>query len=116
MIKAYDEFSGTKILVYYEDLILNPEKEILRIKHFLGASDSRYKAFMNHGDYYAYLSRYPLARKWSRHDSGLNFNFWRMKVPEKQYSEVKENTKFFHQLLADPEYHQVKPYIARYIR
>ena len=115
LIKAYDEFSGTKMLIYYEDLLLNPEREILRIKHFLGISDSRYKTFMNHYDYYAHLSKNPLGRGWGNFDSGLNFNFHRERVREKEYSLVKEYTQYFHQLLADPEYQQVKPYIARYM-
>ena len=114
LIKAYDEFSGAKMHIYYEDLLLNPEREILRIKHFSGASDSRYKAFINHYDYYSYLSNHPLERDWNHYDSGLNFNFWRERVSEENNC-VQEDTQFFHQLLADPEYQQVKPYIARYI-
>ena len=62
LIKVYNEFSGAKMLIYYEDLFLSPEREILRIKHFLGASDSRYKAFMKHYDHYAYLSKNPILR------------------------------------------------------
>ena len=115
LIKAYDEFSGAKLLIYYEDLLLNPEIEILRISHFLGASNSRYKAFMNHYDYYAYLSRHPTVRGWSTFHSDLNFNFHRERVPKEKYNTVKKYTQFFHQLLTDPEYQRVKPYIVRYM-
>ena len=115
LIKVYNEFSGAKLLIYYEDLLLNPEKEILRMKHFLGASDSRYKDFMDHHDYYAYLSRHPLMRRWSIFRSGLNFNFYRARSPEEKHSLIKEGTQFFYQLLAKPEYQKVKPYIARYM-
>ena len=115
LIKAYDEFSGAKILIYYEDLLLSPEREIFRIKHFLGASNSRYKDFMNHYDYYTYLSKHALMRDWSVSHSGLDFNFYRKGVPKEQYNKVKESTQFLHQLLADPEYQRVKSYIARYM-
>ena len=114
LMKAYDEFSGAKLLIYYEDLLLNPEREILRIKHFLGASDSRYKTFMKHYDYYNHLSRHPRERIWGGSVSSLNPNFHRESSRKKTWL-VEENTKYFHQLLADPEYQQVKPYIARYI-
>ena len=96
LIKRYDEFSGAKLLIYYEDLLLNPAKEIRRIKHFLGASDSRYKAFMDHYDYYAYLSqRSKATRRRVIFHSGLNFNFHSKRALEKQHSMVKEQIQYF---------------------
>ena len=115
LIKGYDEFSGAKMLIYYEDLLSNPEREILRIKHFLGTSDSRCKTFMNYYDYYARLSKQPIKRIWTKFDSGLNFKFHLEKTLEKDHSHVQQNANFFHQLLAKPEYQKVKPYIARYL-
>ena len=64
LIAAYDRFCGAKILIYYEDLLKYPEKEICRIKDFLGASDERYKAFMTRHDYYAQISKQGGNRIW----------------------------------------------------
>lgn len=35
-LHEYNEFKGSKLLIYYEDLISNPEKQILRLAKFLG--------------------------------------------------------------------------------
>ena len=39
-LEFYDKFDGNKILIYYEDLIINQKREFKRIFDFLGVKDS----------------------------------------------------------------------------
>ena len=112
LLTGYDKFTGTKILIYYEDLILKPEREILRIKNFLGGSYTRYKTFINRYDYYAGLSRTAKNRNWNDSHSGEDITFHQSKHDEK---ELSKRLELFHSLLAEPEYQKVKPYIKRYM-
>ena len=46
-IKSFEEFEGEKLLMYYEDLLNDPEKEIARVGSFLGVGKDRVEAFIN---------------------------------------------------------------------
>lgn len=41
-ISNYDQFDGDKILIYYEDLLINPKKEITKLCEFLDIEDSKH--------------------------------------------------------------------------
>jgi len=47
LLRYYDEHKGKKILVYYEDLMTHPRKELSRIKDFLDLDDKRHNEFMD---------------------------------------------------------------------
>ena len=111
LIAAYDRFCGAKILIYYEDLLKYPEKEICRIKDFLGASDERYKAFMARYDYYVQLSKQGKNRDWRGSNSTGDFKFYQKNL-SKQERLIREN--FFHKICTIKRYQCVKPYLARY--
>ena len=111
LIAAYDRFCGAKILIYYEDLLKYPEKEIYRIKDFLGASDERYKAFMAHYDYYVQLSKQGKNRDWRGSNSAGDFKFYQKKS-SKQGMLIRKN--FFYAISSIKRYQCVKPYLARY--
>ena len=50
LISYFHNFKGPKIIVYYEDLIQNPNKEIKRLSDFIGSN--KYRQFMNSYDYH----------------------------------------------------------------
>ena len=113
LIKAYDDFTGTKIVIYYEDLILKPEREILRIKNILGGSEIRYKTLIHRYDYYAKLSRNAKGRSWFGSHSEMELTFHRTKSDKK---ELQRRLELFHKLLSNRRFQQVKPYLDRYLR
>ena len=112
LLVAYDIFAGTKMLIYYEDLILEPEREIRRIKHFFDATEVFYKDFMRRYDYYSTLSRQGENRKWAGSKSGSDIQFHQNRLSKKV---MVERIESFHEFLEKAKYQQVKPYIARYI-
>ena len=111
LIATYDRFCGTKILIYYEDLLKYPEKEIYRIKDFLGASDERYKAFMARYDYYEQLSKQAGGRVWNDDNSKGDLKFYWKKLG-KQEMLIRKN--LFYAISGVKRYQCVKPYLARY--
>ena len=113
LIKNYDNFRGTKMLIYYEDLILKPEMEILRIKNFLDASETRYRTFMNHYYDYAELSRTAKHRAWYGNTSQANIKFYQTQIDKKVLIQRLEH---FYRCLNTPDYRHLKPYIARYLK
>ena len=112
LIAAYDRFCGAKILIYYEDLLKYPEKEICRIKDFLGASDERYKAFMTRHDYYAQISKQGGNRIWYGSNNPAGDSKFYQKNLSKQEMLIRK--KFFYAMCAIKRYQCVKPYLARY--
>lgn len=112
LIEGYERFPGTKMLVYYEDLIQYPEREISRIKNFLAAPEARYETFMNRYDYYAKLSRQGRNRIWAGAHSGTNIQFHQENMHKEKLVIL---IKIFYEVLACPEYQRVKPYLARYL-
>ena len=111
LIVAYNRFCGTKILIYYEDLLKYPEKEIYRIKDFLGAPDERYKAFMARYDYYEQLSKQAGGRAWSGDNSKGDLKFYWKKL-SKQEMLIRKN--LFYAMSEIKRYQCVKPYLSRY--
>ena len=112
LIAAYDRFCGAKMLIYYEDLLKYPEKEICRIKDFLGAPDEQYKAFMTRYDYYTQLSKQGKNRKWFNSNTSIETpKFYQKKLNKK---EMLNRKKFFYAISAIKRYQCVKPYLARY--
>ena len=100
------------MLIYYEDLILEPEKEIHRIKNFLEASEVRYRSFMSRYDYYSEISRRGKNRHWVGSTSGMDIKFHQNSRSSKV---MTKRLELFYELLAKPEYQKIKPYIARYM-
>ena len=112
LLLVYDSFSGTKMLIYYEDLVLEPEREIRRIKDFFDVPEVRWRTFMNQYDYYSELSRQGGNRVWSGNNSGIDTKFHRKNQSKKI---VAERVEFFHKMLAQSKYRRIVPYIARYM-
>ena len=111
LIAAYHRFGGTKMIVYYEDLLTYPDREIHRIKDFLGAPDESYKAFMDGYDDYAALSKAGGNRTWSGSFSAKDFKFHQKKLEGRELR-IREN--LFQVITTVKEYKCVRPYIARY--
>ncbi len=111
LITAYDRFSGNKMIIYYEDLLTYPEREISRIKYFLNASDKRFQTLMDNYDYYAELSKQGENRVWYGYHSSSDLRFHQKKLSKKNLLTRKN---FFQAMLATKRYQCVKPYIARY--
>ncbi len=111
LINVYDRFSGNKMVIYYEDLLTYPEREISRLKCFLNGSHERSKAFMENYDYYAELSRQGKNRDWLHNDKYVQ----RMKNQKKlTKQDMTARKNIFQALLATKQYQNVKPYLARY--
>ena len=49
-LKAYDSFQGSKLLLYYEDLLSQPEAEIPKIARFLDFGTGKMEAFLSNLD------------------------------------------------------------------
>ena len=112
LIAAYDRFDGNKMIIYYEDLLTYPEREISRLRYFLNASDERYRAFMDNYDYYAELSTQGKNRVWFHSDDHRNsLDDYRKKLT-KQGITVRKNV--FQAFLTTKRYQCTKPYLARY--
>ena len=111
LIATYDRFSGNKMVIYYEDLLTYPEREISRIRYFLNASDERFKTFMDSYDYYAELSTQGKKRIWLGYNSAGDIKFHQKRL-SKQNLLTRKN--FFQVFLATKQYQCAKPYIARY--
>ena len=113
LIRAYHSFPGTKMLIYYEDLVLEPEREIRRIKDFFNVSEVCYRTFMKQYNLYSALSRKGTNRYWDGSRSRLDTQFHQKNKSKKA---MDESIGLFHEFLAKAKYQQVKPYIARYMR
>ena len=112
IIEAYHKFKGKKMLIYYEDLINHPSREILRIKDFLGTSQTRYRDFVSRLDDYTEMCKKATARVWGGSSSGKDFCYHRNKISKES---IKQKLAHFHELLNKPKYHEcVRNYIARY--
>ena len=111
LIATYDRFSGNKMIIYYEDLLAYPEKEISRIKYFLNASDERFQTLIDSYDYYVELSTQGKNRIWWGYQSAGDNKFYQKKL-SKQDLLVRKNV--FQAFLATKRYQCVKPYLARY--
>ena len=51
-IQEFDKFKGKKLLIYYEDLILNPQREINKLVKFLNLPKNYLKELLNNLDYH----------------------------------------------------------------
>ncbi len=111
LINVYDRFSGNKMVIYYEDLLTYPEREISRIRYFLNGSHERYEAFMENYDHYAELSKQGKGRDWLHNDEYVQ-EMKNQKKLTKQDIIARKN--IFGILLATKRYQNVKPYLTRY--
>ncbi len=112
LIATYDCFSGNKMVIYYEDLLTCPEREISRLRYFLNASDERYRAFMDNYDYYTGLSKQGESREWFySHHLAKSARDYQKKSTKRDIT-VRKNV--FQAFLASKRYQCVKPYLARY--
>ena len=111
LIAAYNRFDGNKMIIYYEDLLAYPEREISRLRYFLNASDKLYKTFMDDHDYYAELSKQGENRCWHGYNSAGYLKFYQKKL-SKQDLLTRKNV--FQAFLATKQFQCVKPYLARY--
>ena len=112
LIAAYDRFDGNKMIIYYEDLLTYPEREISRLRYFLNASDERYKTFINNYDYYEELSKQGENRDWLHNgDASKNLKDYQKKLTKQ---DIAARKNVFQAFLASKRYQCVKPYLARY--
>ena len=112
LINAYDCFSRNKMLIYYEDLLTYPEREISRIRYFLNASDQQYKTFMENYDYYAELSMQGKNRDWfHNHDRAQKMKNHQENLTQQ---DIKTRKNVLEAFLATKRYQNVRPYLARY--
>ena len=102
LIIAYNHFEGKKMLIYYEDLLTEPQIEIYKLKQFFNASGKRYKTFMKHYQRYQDISQ--------KSRGGRKPHQKRMSSQSIEYV-----NKQFAQLLDNPKYQCAKPYLARYM-
>ena len=112
LIASYDRFDGNKIVIYYEDLLACPKREISRIKCFFDGSYEHYKTFMNNYNYYAELSKQGENRDWLYDDEAVeNLKNHRKKLAKQ---DITARKNVFQAFLASKRYQCVKPYLARY--
>jgi hypothetical protein len=55
-LKCFDMWNGDKILIYYEDLILNPRENIGKIVKFMGLDINKLNTFMKRYEYHKGMS------------------------------------------------------------
>ncbi len=101
LIVAYDRFDGKKMLIYYEDLLTEPQVEIYKLKQFFNAPEKRYKTLMRRYQRYQSISQ---KSRGSRAKNKLNSS-----------QSIEYMNRQFAQLLNKPEYQCAKPYLARYM-
>ncbi len=111
LIVAYDRFKGDKMVIYYEDLLTYPEREISRIRYFLNGSYERYKAFIENYNYYKKLSQQGGNRDWRGFNSSSDLKFFQKKLSEQNLI-TRKNA--FQKLLTIKRYRGIKLYLARY--
>ena len=111
LIAAYNRFDGNKMVIYYEDLLTYPEREISRIRYFLSGAHEHFKTFMDNYDYYAELSKQGKNRVWYGYNSADNLKFHQKKLSKKNLLTRKS---VFQAFLATKQYQCAKPYLARY--
>ena len=108
LIVAYDRFEGKKMLIYYEDLLAEPQVEIQKLKQFFNAPEKRYKTFMKHYKRYYNISQKSRRSRKSRRSINVH-------KKEELSQAIEYINKQFAQLLDKPEYQCTKPYLARYM-
>ena len=111
LIAVYDRFSGNKTIIYYEDLLTYPEREISRIKYFLNGFDELFQTFMDNHNYYAELSKQGENRDWRGYNSADNLKFYQKKLSKQKLLTIKN---VFQAMLATKQFQCAKPYLARY--
>ncbi len=84
-LKFYDEYTGNKILIYYEDLISEPERVFRRLLLFLDVSDQYLTKFMSKIDNHKKksLSFYDNHRFGSK-SRGTDFHFHSRKLDKSE--------------------------------
>ena len=112
LIATYDCFGGNKMVIYYEDLLTYPEREISRLRYFLNASHERYETFINNYDHYVKLSKQGKNREWLHNDDASKLLKDYQKKLTKQDITVRKNV--LQAFLATKRYQCVKPYLTRY--
>ena len=99
------------MVIYYEDLITYPEREISRIRYLFNGSDERFNTLMDNYDYYTGLSRQRKSRDWRPCSADDDLKFHQKKL-SKQNLLARKNV--FQAILATEQYQCAKPYLARY--
>lgn len=77
-IKKYHEFSGSKLLIIYKDLMLNPKEEILKLGCFLKADLDVTREFLN--NYEEHRSRSIKNYKGGSKTRGSDLDYWKRQV------------------------------------
>ena len=111
LIATYDRFNGNKMVIYYEDLLTYPEREISRIRYLFNGSGERLKTLMNNYDYYAELSRQRKSRDGCPCSATDDIRFHQKKLSEQ---DLLARKNVFQAFLTTKRYQCVKPYLARY--
>ncbi len=97
LIKLFDEFEGNKKIIYYEDLINNPKKEITEILDFLNINKDRIEEFMEDYEYYFKTS----------------VNFYKKNRKGRGQTEGKDLKFFTNNFLGKKDINFVKNYVLR---
>ena len=111
LIATYDRFSGNKMVIYYEDLLTHPEREISRIRYLFNGSGERLKTLMDNYDYYAELLKQRKSRDGRPCSATDDIRFHQKKLSEQ---DLLARKNVFQAMLATKQYKCVRPYLARY--
>lgn len=108
LIKLYDQWSGNKLLIYYEDLLQNPSETILSIVSFMDLNQESYRNFMSKYDYFFDLSVKGYVYKNIKSETGGK------KIKFHQKKLTKQQIDIFNLYIED-KYQDLKNYINRYL-
>lgn len=100
VLESYDSWKDEdKLLIYYEDLMLNPKAEILRIIDFMGLKDTYVKEFFD--NYKKHKSNSISAYKPGSHTKGDNLKFHSSSFPDTYLEFMTNHLKNNHRKLFD---------------
>lgn len=105
VLEAYDNHQADKLLVYYEDLISHPRREIKRICTFMDISDTYMHAFFNDLERHKKMSLKSYAA--GSHTKGVNLHFHAANLNKNFVKFMTDHIKNKH-----PEIY--KKYLTRY--
>jgi hypothetical protein len=90
-VKYYEEWSGKKIIVNYENLIDDPTSEIKRISTFLNCDEQKYEDMKNNITFHSEnILNFKLGHKMKVNTKGKDLKFWRNKLSDKSKERMEE--------------------------
>lgn len=107
-LEYFEQFEGEKFLVYYEELLLQPERVYRNILSFLGASDQFLEDFMNELEAHKKVClKYYDSYCFGSETQGKNLKFHSNKISKEELTE-------FDQLVKDSYPNLWEKYLSRY--